>query len=128
MSQDGMIPARPSQSWVVPAALAAGLVAVTLTSEVRFSLVPVGVAHLLMVAYACLLMWAAVLPLHPRWHMVGVGLAVATFGLRLAGFAEIAATGRVDLVGAVFERLGLMAAAVMWHVRSLHWWEWDDGV
>lgn len=128
MSQDGMIAVRPSQAWVVPAALAAGLVAVTLTSEVRFSLVPVGVAHLLMGVYACLLLTSAFVPLRPAWHWVGGFLAVATFGLRLAGFAEIAATGRVDLVGAVFERLGLMAAAVMWHVRSLHWWEWDDGV
>lgn len=128
MSQDGMIAVRPSQAWVVPATLAAGLFAVAWTSEVRFSLAPVGVAHLLIGVYACLLLTSAFVPLHPTWHRIGVGLAVATFGLRLAGFAELAASGRWDLLGAVFERLGLMAAAVMWHVRSLHWWEWDDGV
>lgn len=107
-----------------PALAAFTLCTVMATSKVDLSIWAVSgrVAVAFTAAYALLLSAMAVSPTRmAAWHGVGAAFAVLVFGGRGAGFAAIILDSlgthdeRWDLLGAVTERVLLLASMIVWH-------------
>lgn len=111
------------QRWV-PFVACVSIVGVALTSEVAPDLILVSgnYGYIVVYLYAAVLAALALSPDEERLHYVGGVLSVFTVTARLLGFLTIVLEGdgvsdrRYDLIGAVLERVWLLALMFGWHV------------
>lgn len=107
-----------------PLTVSATIITILLSSKVPRNLLVIQgtAADVVLVAYAALLFWVAVVSVDADWvHKVGAVLAVFTWGGRGGGFIELGLDrGTWDLSGAVAERLLVAAALVLWHASMMY--------
>lgn len=104
------------------AAVTLGLVAVTTEVGLNVWVLSGTPALTALLVYAAVLVGLAAAPTRlGHWHATGAALAVLVFGGRALGFVSIIVDGassadpRWNLVGAVAERVLLLASLLIWH-------------